>query len=127
MVFAQSSTLISYTHEYNNACKPSFCVRAFRNSGLAFVGVISRIGAVSAPFVVELKRIHPTLPFGLMGGLAIIAALLCLFLPETRGVPTVEVYEDNNGTFLSYIWQRRICLRVSHFFCFVIYFMCLNF
>ena len=82
-----------------------FCVRLFRNSGLAFVGVISRIGAISAPFVVELKRIHPTLPFGLMGGLALIAALLCLFLPETRGVPTVEVYEGNNGTVLVYILQ----------------------
>ena len=68
---------------------------------MAFVGVSSRIGAVSAPFVVELKRIHPTLPFGLMGGLTIIAALLCLFLPETRGEPTAEVYENNNGTVLA--------------------------
>ena len=40
-----------------------------------------------------------------MGGLALIAALLCLFLPETRGVPTVEVYEGNNGTVLVYILQ----------------------
>ena len=70
---------------------------------MAFVGVISRIGAISAPFVVELKRIHPTLPFGLMGGLALISGLLCLFLPETKGVPTVEVYENNNGTVLVYI------------------------
>ena len=64
---------------------------------MGFVGVASRIGAVSAPFVVELKRIHPTLPFGLMGGLAVIAALLCLILPETRGVPTAEVYDNANG------------------------------
>ena len=72
---------------------------------MGFVGVVSRFGAVSAPFVVELKRIHPTLPFGLMGGLAIIAALLCLFLPETRGVPTAEVYENNDGTVLHEVYQ----------------------
>jgi hypothetical protein len=68
---------------------------------MAFVGVVSRIGAVSAPFVVELKRIHPTLAFGLMGGLSVIAALLCLVLPETRGMPTAEVY-DNNGKVILY-------------------------
>ena len=37
-----------------------------------------------------------------MGGLALVAALLCFFLPETKGMPTVEVYE-NNGTVLVYI------------------------
>ena len=70
---------------------------------MAFVGVMSRFGAVSAPFVVELKRIHPTLPFGLMGALSIVAALLSLILPETKGVPTVEVYECNNGKVLLFM------------------------
>ncbi|XP_028391757.1 solute carrier family 22 member 15-like isoform X2 [Dendronephthya gigantea] len=78
-----------------------------RNSGMAFVGVMSRIGAVSAPFVVELKRIHPTLPFGLMGGLAVIAALGCLILPETRGRPTAEVYDTNNDAAEEFILQRN--------------------
>ena len=78
----------------------------YRNSGMGFVGVSSRIGAVSAPFVVELKRIHPTLPFGLMGGLAVIAALLCLILPETRGMPTAEVYDNNNGKLYCVIFSQ---------------------
>lgn len=68
---------------------------------MAFLGVVSCIGALCAPFVVELKRIHPTLPFGLMGGLAVIAALMCLVLPETRGKPTAEVYDNVNGKFRS--------------------------
>ena len=59
--------------------------------------VAGNIGSFAALFVLELKRIHPTLPFGLMGALAVIAALLCLILPETRGMPTVEVYESSNG------------------------------
>lgn len=70
-----------------------------RNSGMAFVGVSSRFGAVTAPFVVELKRIHPTLAFGMMGFFAIVAALLCLVLPDTKGVPTLELYNNNLGMF----------------------------
>ena len=88
---------------------------------MGFVGVVSRFGAVSAPFVVELKRIHPTLPFGLMGGLAIIAALLCLFLPQTRGVPTAEVYENNNGTVLHEVYQAaKNVVRVVNFMKFIV-------
>ena len=88
---------------------------------MGFVGVVSRFGAVSAPFVVELKRIHPTLPFGLMGGLAIIAALLCLFLPETRGVPTAEVYENNDGTVLHEVYQAaKNVVRVLNFKNFIV-------
>ncbi len=62
---------------------------------MAFLNLVSHAGAIGAPFVVELKRIHPTLPFGMMGALAVIAGLLCLLLPETRGRPTLEVYENN--------------------------------
>ena len=60
---------------------------------MGFVGVLSRLGAVAAPFVVEAKRIHQTVPFGIMGALAVTAALMCLILPETRGKPTLETIE----------------------------------
>ena len=33
---------------------------------------------------------HPILPYGIMGILALIAGLLCLLLPETRFKPTLE-------------------------------------
>lgn len=33
---------------------------------------------------------HPLLPYGIMGILALIAGLLCLLLPETRFKPTME-------------------------------------
>lgn len=34
--------------------------------------------------------INRYLPFGIMGGLSIVTAVLCLTLPETRNVPTME-------------------------------------
>ena len=70
---------------------------------MAFVGVLGRIGSVGSPFLVELNRVNPALPFGLMGGLIIIAAFFCFVLPETRRMPTSEVYETNYGTVIFYI------------------------
>ena len=69
----------------------------FRNSGIALAVVSACIGSAAAPFVLELDRIHPTLPFAIMGDFAVAAALLCWVLPETRGRPTAEVYESNNN------------------------------
>ncbi|CAB4030252.1 organic cation transporter -like [Paramuricea clavata] len=68
-----------------------------RNSGMAITYVSTCLGSAAAPFVLELDRIHPILPFGLMGGLAVVAALLGLLLPETRGRPTAEVFESKNS------------------------------
>lgn len=65
-----------------------------RNSGMGMVSVSSRIGAASSPFVVQMTRINPILPFALMGSLSFFAAILCWFLPETLGKSTAEVMED---------------------------------
>ncbi len=56
----------------------------------------SRLGAAFSPFIVtELKYIHPSLPFGLMGACNLLAAIFCLHLRETRGEPTPETINDS--------------------------------
>ena len=45
----------------------------------------------------QQKRVHPLLPFGIMGINALIAALLCLTLPETRNQPTLETFEREDA------------------------------
>ncbi|KAL9985445.1 hypothetical protein ACROYT_G007856 [Oculina patagonica] len=67
-----------------------------RNSGMGMVSVASRIGAASSPFVVQMTRINPILPFALMGGLSFIAAVFCWILPETVGKRTAEVMGDSD-------------------------------
>ena len=64
---------------------------------MSLMDLSSCIGSAAAPFVLELDRFHSILPFGLMGVLSVVAALLCSFLPETKGMPTAEVYENNNN------------------------------
>ena len=41
-------------------------------------------------FLFPQTRIHPLIPYGIMGVAAFIAGLLCLTLPETKDEPTAE-------------------------------------
>lgn len=87
---------------------------------MGMVSVASRIGAASSPFVVQMTRINPILPFALMGGLSFIAAVFCWILPETVGKRTAEVMGDSDEkeqgndcfyvftTFLYYYESREL-------------------
>jgi hypothetical protein len=49
-------------------------------------------------------RIHAALPYSIMGAICLQAAVLGLFLPETKGTPTLETMDDmnkNQGVALS--------------------------
>lgn len=39
-------------------------------------------------------RIHIALPYSIFGAICIQAAILGLFLPETKGAPTLETMDD---------------------------------
>ena len=60
--------------------------------GMAYVAFM--IGGASAPFVVQMTRVHSILPFVVMGVLSFIGAAMCWVLPETVGKKTAEVMED---------------------------------
>ena len=61
---------------------------------MGLLQVISRVGAASAPWVAQfLRHVDERLPFILMGGLTIIAGLLCFKLDETKGKETAEVLD----------------------------------
>ncbi|KAK3734006.1 hypothetical protein QZH41_009852, partial [Actinostola sp. cb2023] len=67
-----------------------------RNTGMGLMTITSRIGAATAPFVVQMTRINAILPFALMGIATFAAAFSCWFLPETRGKSTREVIGDDD-------------------------------
>jgi len=60
--------------------------------------VVSRFGAASAPWVAQyLADVHEVLPFTVMGGFAVIAAVVMFKLKETKGIPTAETIGGNES------------------------------
>ncbi|EDO42171.1 predicted protein, partial [Nematostella vectensis] len=64
-----------------------------RNIGMGTSTAAARLGSFSAPYVVNLNRIHPLLPFGIMAVKALLAGILCMTLPETKGMATAETMD----------------------------------
>lgn len=63
-----------------------------RAEGMGFLQITSRVGAASSPWVAKgLRTLHKTLPFVVMGSLALVAAGFLSFLPETKGRETDEL------------------------------------
>ena len=48
----------------------------------------------------EQNRVHPLLPYGIMGTNALLASVLCMTLPETSGTPTAETMDSEEGAEL---------------------------
>eukprot|EP00794_Sanderia_malayensis_P010680 gene10680-11814_t len=66
-----------------------------RGAAMGYLQIAARLGSALAPWVAKwLIGIHVVLPFSLMGGCAIICALLLLKLPETAFKPTAETFYD---------------------------------
>ncbi|CAH3195587.1 unnamed protein product [Porites evermanni] len=55
---------------------------------------LARIGSFSSPYIIHLRLVHPLLPYAIMGGNALLAGLLCMTLPETKGMPTAETMDS---------------------------------
>ncbi|XP_020605192.1 organic cation transporter protein-like [Orbicella faveolata] len=64
-----------------------------RNIGMGTSTSAARVGSFLSPYIVYSQRVHPLLPFGIMGLNALIAGVLCMTLPETRNQPTLETME----------------------------------
>ncbi|XP_019518264.1 PREDICTED: solute carrier family 22 member 13 isoform X1 [Hipposideros armiger] len=65
-----------------------------RQTGMGLVGITSRIGGIITPLVILLADYHAALPMVIYGSLPIVAGLLCMLLPETRGQPLKDTIKD---------------------------------
>ncbi|KAF2905671.1 hypothetical protein ILUMI_00505 [Ignelater luminosus] len=65
-----------------------------RSGGVGAASTMARVGALLAPFVPLLGVYVQPLPMLLFGGVAIVAGLLALKLPETLGIKLPESVED---------------------------------
>lgn len=72
-----------------------------RNSAMGCCSMAARIGTIISPFILYLGQYVKSLPYILMGGLAISGAVLCLLLPETFGKALPETLSQ----------MQQICRR----------------
>lgn len=70
----------------------------YRCSAVGVMAAVTFFGVAVAPFVMKIDPFHPIVPLGIMGGLAILSALLSYFmLPETKGTNTRETVDDSEN------------------------------
>ncbi|CAB4027353.1 organic cation transporter -like [Paramuricea clavata] len=67
-----------------------------RATGMSTSSSAARIGSFAASYIIWLIRIHVALPYSIFGVICLQAAVLGLFLPETKGAPTLETMDDMN-------------------------------
>lgn len=73
--------LISVIYLYCSELFPT----VVRNVAVGVASMLSRIGSMIAPFVVSLNTTIPWLPPVIFGLVPLLAAVICIFLPETKG------------------------------------------
>uniref|UniRef100_A0A667ZFL1 Solute carrier family 22 member 6 n=1 Tax=Myripristis murdjan TaxID=586833 RepID=A0A667ZFL1_9TELE len=66
-----------------------------RQSGMGWVSMMARIGAMVAPMVLLLDDYIPWLPGLIYGGAPILSGVAAIFLPETLGVPLPDTIQDH--------------------------------
>ncbi|AWP00008.1 putative solute carrier family 22 member 5-like [Scophthalmus maximus] len=73
-----------------------------RNTAMGCCSLSARIGTIISPFIIYLGKFYSTLPYIVMGGLAIFGAVLCLLLPDTFRKTLPETIPQ-----MQQIWRRR--------------------
>lgn len=78
-----------------------FCSEMFptvvRNAALGICSTMARVGGMIAPFIVGLKYYSSLYPPILFGALPLIAAVLCMFLPETKNCELMTTIEEGEN------------------------------
>lgn len=78
-----------------------------RNMGLGACSTAMRIGSMAAPFISNTSTTIPWLPTAIFGTTPILAGLVALLLPETKGRSLPDSIEDVRTTdWVGLMWWR---------------------
>ncbi|CAH2238399.1 jg21104 [Pararge aegeria aegeria] len=78
-----------------------------RNSAIGISSMMARLGSMVAPFVAGLRPHGKWCAPIAFGVFPMIAALVCILLPETKGVELPMTIEDDEEMGINSIQQRR--------------------
>ncbi|XP_022093044.1 solute carrier family 22 member 13-like [Acanthaster planci] len=65
-----------------------------RAVGLGLCSVAARVGGILSPIILLLRNLVSDLPLIIFGSCALVAGILALFLPETRGQPLPQTLKE---------------------------------
>ncbi|XP_063225465.1 organic cation transporter protein-like [Bacillus rossius redtenbacheri] len=68
-----------------------------RNAGMGSTSMCARVGSMLAPFVSSLNHVSTYIPPLLFGCFPLVAAILCLLLPETTGRDLPDTLEEGEN------------------------------
>ena len=78
-----------------------------RSNGVSLGSVVGKIGTTLTPAFLALRIIADWVPGVIFSILAIVAGILCLTIPETRGLPILNTFEEAemlyNGSIREYL------------------------
>ncbi|XP_077966038.1 solute carrier family 22 member 21-like isoform X1 [Styela clava] len=66
-----------------------------RNTALGFSATLSRFGGLMAPFIAFTGESSKLVPFLILSGIALVASIVTLLLPETKDLPLPETLEES--------------------------------
>ncbi|KAG7324465.1 hypothetical protein KOW79_012481 [Hemibagrus wyckioides] len=78
-----------------------------RGMGMGICSMCSKIGSTISPFFPYFSYYDQTLPYILMGILTLVAGLLSILMPETRGIPLPEALSQVQGLNWCCGWCRN--------------------
>ncbi|XP_040912517.1 solute carrier family 22 member 5-like [Toxotes jaculatrix] len=65
-----------------------------RNTAMSSCAMFSRVGSCVSPYLLQLAKFYEFLPWIVVGSLALLSVLLCVFLPETFRQPLPDTIEQ---------------------------------
>uniref|UniRef100_A0A8C3XY10 Major facilitator superfamily (MFS) profile domain-containing protein n=1 Tax=Catharus ustulatus TaxID=91951 RepID=A0A8C3XY10_CATUS len=57
-----------------------------RQTGVGLCSTMARVAGILAPLIIPLDKYHRAIPMAIFGSIPVVVALLCILLPETRGM-----------------------------------------
>uniref|UniRef100_A0A8C3TNV5 Major facilitator superfamily (MFS) profile domain-containing protein n=1 Tax=Catharus ustulatus TaxID=91951 RepID=A0A8C3TNV5_CATUS len=66
-----------------------------RQTGVGLCSTMARVAGILAPLIIPLDKYHRAIPMAIFGSIPVVVALLCILLPETRGVDLADDTGDN--------------------------------
>uniref|UniRef100_A0A8D2PQW1 Solute carrier family 22 member 13 n=1 Tax=Zosterops lateralis melanops TaxID=1220523 RepID=A0A8D2PQW1_ZOSLA len=81
-----STAAFSTSYVYSAELFPT----VLRQTGVGLSSTVARVAGILAPLIIPLGQYHHAIPMSIFGSIPVLVALLCILLPETRGVELTD-------------------------------------